>query len=117
MGQISTDAGYKAAEAGIWAIEVNSKNTSQVCSNCGKFVQKTLAQKIHKCFQCGLKIDRDINAARNILKLALNIVGTTGINPFGKLRIDPERSRKVNACGVEGLLSTTKQEATVFKRW
>ena len=121
---------YKAAEAGSWAIGVNSKNTTQVCSGCQKIVSKTLASRKHKCLNCGLFIDRDINAARNILQLALRspalnlraglggatltTVGTTGINPFDKLRIDPERSRRVNAWGVERLLSTLKQEATDF---
>ena len=92
---------YKAAEAGIWAIEVNPKNTTQVCSGCNNLVKKTLATKIHKCPRCGLTIDRDINAARNILQLALNTVGTTGIN----------------ACRVGRLLPTMKQEATLLKRW
>ena len=92
---------YKAVEAGIWAIEVNSKNTTQTCSGCGKIIEKTLATRIHKCPNCGLTIDRDINAARNILQLALNTVGTTGIN----------------ACGVGRLLPTMKQEATDFNQW
>jgi len=92
---------YKAAEAGVWAVEVNSKKTSQLCSGCGNIVPKSLAVRKHKCPQCGLVIDRDINAARNILNLALNTVGTTGIN----------------ACGVGRLLPTTKQEATDFNQW
>jgi len=80
---------YKAAEAGIWIIEVKSKNTTQACSGCGKLVPKTLATRIHKCPKCGLTIDRDINAARNILQLALTTVGTTGINACGVGRILP----------------------------
>ena len=92
---------YKAAEAGIWAVEINAKNTSQICSGCGSNVPKTLAVKKHKCPQCGLIIDRDINAAKNILQLALNTVGTTGIN----------------ACGVGRILPTMKQEATYFNSW
>jgi len=78
---------YKAEEAGIWAVEVNSKNTSQICSGCGNTVSKTLAVRIHKCPKCGLTIDRDVNAAKNILQLALNTVGTTGINAYGVERI------------------------------
>ena len=107
---------YKAEEAGVWAMEVNSKNTSQVCSGCGNLVPKTLATRIHKCSQCGLTTDRDINAARNILQLALDTVGTTGII-LRQAQDDPERSRRVNACGVGRLLPTTKQEATYFNRW
>jgi len=92
---------YKAAEAGIWAVEINAKNTTQVCSGCKNIVPKTLAARKHQCPFCGLTIDRDINAARNILQLALNTVGTTGSN----------------ACGVGRLLPTMKQEVIGFNRW
>jgi len=92
---------YKAEEASVWAVGVSSKNTTQVCSGCNNLVKKSLATKLHKCSNCGLTIDRDTNAARNILQLALNTVGTTGIN----------------ACGVGRLLLTTKQEAIGFNRW
>jgi len=90
----------KAAEAGVWVVEVNSKNTTQSCSDCQNVVPKTLAIREHSCPNCGLTIDRDINAAKNILRLVLNTVGTTGIN----------------ACGVGRLLSTMKQEAIGFNR-
>jgi len=71
---------YKAAEAGVWAVGINPNNTSQSCSGCKATIKKTLATRRHKCPHCGLTIDRDINAARNILQLALDTVGTTGIN-------------------------------------
>lgn len=92
---------YKAAEAGVWAVGVNPKNTTQVCSGCKNIVPKTLATRKHKCPLCGLTIDRDVNAARNILQLALDTVGTT----------------EINACGVRRILPTMKQEATGFNRW
>ena len=94
-GRFLQQLAYKAEEAGVWAVGVNPKNTSQICSGCNHLVKKTLSQKRHKCPNCGLTIDRDVNAARNILNLALTTVGTAGSN----------------ACGVEGLPSTTKQEA------
>jgi len=58
---------YKAESAGRTVMKVNPRNTSQECSKCGKIVKKSLSTRIHHCLQCGLKIDRDINAARNIL--------------------------------------------------
>lgn len=61
---------YKAESAGSHVILVNPMNTSQKCSQCGNLVKKTLATRTHKC-ECGLKIDRDVNAARNILAGAL----------------------------------------------
>jgi putative transposase len=57
---------YKAAEAGRQLVKVNPRGTSQKCSGCGEIVPKTLAVRIHSCKACGLDIDRDENAARNI---------------------------------------------------
>ena len=54
-------------------IAVNPKFTSQICSRCGVIVKKTLAVRVHKC-ECGLVIDRDINAAINILNRGLALV-------------------------------------------
>lgn len=62
---------YKAADAGALVVYVNPASTSQVCSGCGDVVEKGLSVRIHRCTSCGLVIDRDINAARNILSLAL----------------------------------------------
>ena len=61
---------YKAKETGARLIAVNPRNTSQLCSNCGTFVKKGLDVRVHKCPNCGIELDRDINAARNILNLA-----------------------------------------------
>lgn len=57
---------YKAESAGTTIEFVNPVNTSQECNNCGSIVEKPLSQRIHSC-TCGLEIDRDLNAARNIL--------------------------------------------------
>jgi len=59
---------YKAEEAGRKLIKVNPRNTTQICSHCGLIVPKDLSVRVHDC-SCGLKIDRDLNAALNILKL------------------------------------------------
>ena len=61
----------KAEDAGRLVVKVPPAYTSQICSACGEIVKKTLAERIHKCPECGLILDRDINAARNILKIAL----------------------------------------------
>ncbi len=57
----------KAEEAGREVVEVNPRGTSQLCSSCGITVRKTLADREHRCPDCGLILDRDVNAARNIL--------------------------------------------------
>ncbi|AOQ23145.1 IS200/IS605 family transposase ISMma22 [Moorella thermoacetica] len=62
---------YKAAEAGARLVKVNPSGTSQECSGCGMDVPKELSERTHYCPYCGLILDRDVNAARNILKKAL----------------------------------------------
>lgn len=58
-------------------VAVNPAYTSQKCSSCGATVKKSLSMRTHVC-QCGFVLDRDWNAAINILKLALSTVGHTG---------------------------------------
>lgn len=65
---------YKAAEAGRQVIFVNPRNTSKMCSRCGQLVEKTLADRVHSC-SCGLVLDRDENAAINILSAGLSTLG------------------------------------------
>lgn len=58
---------YKAANAGGWVEKVDPRYTSQACSGCGSLVPKGLSIRQHDCPECGLRLDRDVNAARNIL--------------------------------------------------
>jgi putative transposase len=58
-------------------VAVNPQYTSAVCSSCGEVVKKTLSTRTHVC-QCGCVMDRDENAARNILSGGLSTVGHTG---------------------------------------
>lgn len=64
--------------------------TSQECSNCGNLVKKTLSTRTHIC-ECGVILDRDHNAAKNILfkglkqaKINLNTAGHAEINAWGQ---------------------------------
>jgi len=47
---------------------VDPRYTSQLCSGCGEYVLKGLAERVHTCPHCGLVLDRDVNAARVILR-------------------------------------------------
>jgi len=51
--------------------------TSQECSACGAMVKKTLSTRTHVCPECGVVLDRDHNAAVNILAKARRTVGQT----------------------------------------
>jgi putative transposase len=72
FGQFRQMLEYKAESAGIPLIPVNPKDTSQNCSRCGKEVPKGLKERVHTCPACGLVLDRDVNAAVNILKRGLS---------------------------------------------
>jgi putative transposase len=58
----------KAAYAGKWVEAVPAQCTSQDCSGCGERVPKSLSVRAHVCPSCGLVMDRDENAALNILR-------------------------------------------------
>ncbi|MFN7716364.1 MAG: RNA-guided endonuclease InsQ/TnpB family protein [Pseudanabaenaceae cyanobacterium] len=65
-------------------VPVPPQYTSQNCSHCGKQVIKTLSQRTHYCGHCGTVLDRDHNAALNILASGLNTLGHRGINACGE---------------------------------
>lgn len=67
---------YKAESAGKIIAFVNPRDTSIECSGCGAAVKKTLSTRVHRC-DCGLIIDRDINAAINILRRGTRPGGAT----------------------------------------
>jgi putative transposase len=64
---------YKAEYAGGQVIAVAPHYTSQKCSNCGEMVEKSLSVRTHLCSSCGYCDDRDVNAAKNILRLGLSL--------------------------------------------
>jgi putative transposase len=75
---------------GKTVVAVAPQYTSQDCSTCGNTVKKSLSVRTHVC-SCGVVLDRDHNAALNILSkglrqvgINLNTVGRTGINAWGQ---------------------------------
>lgn len=68
----------KAAEAGRRVVGLNPAYTSQVCSGCGH-IQKVPIGKPYECEACDLVIHRDVNAARNILRMGQGLpLGESG---------------------------------------
>jgi putative transposase len=86
---------------GKTVIAVAPEYTSQDCSACGNTVKKSLSIRTHIC-SCGAVLDRDHNAARNILAKGLKQAGIT-LNTVGRA--------KINAWGQNSLylLVATKQ--------
>ena len=60
---------YFARKFNTTVVAVNPRMTSQKCSDCGAIVKKSLSTRTHKC-NCGCELQRDVNAAINILNLA-----------------------------------------------
>ncbi|KPQ40780.1 MAG: transposase [Phormidium sp. OSCR] len=93
-GQFITLLEAVAVKRGIRVVKVTPYGTSVDCSSCGAKVPKTLSIRLHQCHQCGLEMDRDENAALNILMRALKAVGLI-----------------VSACGGQEDTQPLKQEA------
>jgi putative transposase len=82
---------YLGKVYGKTVIAVAPQYSSQDCSSCGNLVKKSLSIRTHIC-SCGTILDRDHNAAMNILAkglkaragINLNTVGHTGINAWGQ---------------------------------
>lgn len=80
---------YKAEEAGREFRKVPPQGTSQTCSSCGTVVKKDLSERTHKCVECGLVLDRDHNAALNILGLGQSLLVSSSepLAPQGSPRL------------------------------
>lgn len=67
LGNFAQILSYKAARAGKQVVKVDPRNTSKTCSSCGNIKHDlTLKDREYCCSNCGLQIDRDLNAAYNI---------------------------------------------------
>ncbi|WP_159791073.1 RNA-guided endonuclease InsQ/TnpB family protein [Sodalinema gerasimenkoae] len=90
-------------------VAVNPAYTSQKCSSCGTVVKKSLSTRTHVC-QCGCELDRDHNAAVNILNAALSTVGHTGT-----WVLDPNASGDLTAtlagANLSGQVGSLKEES------
>ena len=80
-GQFVRIATDKAACAGRVVAYVPPAYTSQDCSRCGHRVPKKLSERVHQCPACQLSMDRDQNAAINILRLGQQSLGLVPRSP------------------------------------
>lgn len=64
--QTQTFTSYKAAKYGIEVRKINPKYTSQTCSKCGHWEEGQRNGRDFQCKACGIKLNADYNAARNI---------------------------------------------------
>ena len=101
-GRFFSYLSYKAASAGTDFIQIDPRDTTQMCSNCGSIVKKDLSVKVHECPYCGFVADRDYNAAVNIHRVGME-------QPF-----EPVEPRPLHHISVVQVLSM-KQEAPPFR--
>ncbi len=126
---------YKAEEAGCRVVFVNPENTTKTCSNCKSIQDMPLQERTYECPACGLVIDRDLNAARNILAKAANqlvrseferntvriraTAGTAESNASGPTSAQrtcgPQVAKRL--VGDEAITSSMKEDATRFIGW
>ena len=75
---------YFGVKYGKVTVAVPPHYTSQACSSCGQIVKKSLSTRTHIC-ECGCELDRDHNAAINILQRGLSMVGHTKTLTLGDI--------------------------------
>jgi putative transposase len=93
-GMLRQMSKYKSARRSGRCVLVPTKGTTQTCSQCGRLADPplTLKNRTFSC-SCGLRLDRDLNAARNILARAIAAVpGGTGEST--PVEIEPPPHRK-----------------------
>src|SRR5262249_53582695 len=66
---------FKAASAGKRVQAVDPAFTSQTCSGCGVLVTKGLSVRWHSCPNCGTRLHRHHNAAKDIEELGPRLRG------------------------------------------
>lgn len=78
---------YKSITNGGRTLEVSERLTTQVCSECGALPASRprgiadIGIREWNCDDCGTAHDRDVNAARNILRVGLDALDE-GVSPF-----------------------------------
>jgi len=86
---------HKAREyPGCRIMIIDEHYTSKTCGNCGTLHDKLGSNKSFQCPECHVEMDRDINAARNIL---LRFMTKQSASRDAKLRADSETGRR---CGL-----------------
>lgn len=71
--------GVKAEWAGRQFVKINPAYTSQDCSTCGQRQEIDLSVRIYNCPRCQVVLDRDLNAALNILRVGLHSLGIQSV--------------------------------------
>jgi putative transposase len=99
FGEISRQFQYKSSWYGKELIVADRwYASSKTCSNCGnKKKNMSLSERIYKCDHCGLKINRDLNAAKNLASYGPTPkYGESQASGFGSSVAEMQHSLKLN---------------------
>jgi putative transposase len=100
---------YKAESAGSKIMLVNPENTTKRCSKCGNIQDMPPEIRVYDCSDCGMKMNRDFNAAINIL--------ASGLSAAKNAKLATGGTPGSNACGDVSQETSMKQDATGFSPW
>ena len=123
FGQALRMLDYKTGRVGGQLIKADRfYPSSKTCSACGAVKAKlALSERVFTCESCGIIIDRDINAARNLLSLAasgaerLNACGGTirpGLAGHAPVKQEPGTAPAAKTGTAAGQLAAAGQERT-----
>jgi IS605 OrfB family transposase len=103
-GMLRTQLHYKGQQAGRCVQVVSERNTSRTCSSCGSLTGPHGVNGLHVrrwvCRNCGESHDRDVNAARNILRRAELPASVNG-NESSILPVPPRRASRSRKAGIK----------------
>ncbi len=95
FAELQRQVEYKARWEGLPVIYVKPHGTSVKCSICGSRM-KPEENRTLKCGSCGFTVDRDVNAARNILAAGMRALRFGAVAPAGEAMVAVQR-RPVDA--------------------
>lgn len=80
FGEFRRQLAYKTTKFGSTLVVADRwMPSSKTCSNCGTVKTKlSLGERTFRCEHCDLILDRDLNAARNLVQLATHCVAGSG---------------------------------------
>jgi putative transposase len=84
LGELCRQLAYKSVWAGTALVEAGRFfPSSKICSGCGHVKAKLpLSERAYRCERCGMALDRDLNAARNLAALVASTMnGVAGSGP------------------------------------
>ena len=100
---------YYGRIADVPVVAVSPRFTMQDCSGGGLRAKKTLSMRTHICPSCGLVLDRDENAALNILAAALSAAPLRTAGQVGTGSVSPEQITSRQTAGTSYVRKSTSQ--------